>query len=1260
MTPLQQTVARIQCCSPACWWIVLFGLSFCLHSCANYRPHYHTSVRDWPRQDTPPKDSIAHRIFLLGDLGSGDPGDSLAVLDVLASHLHEAPARSSLVLLGDLVAVRPKVPDTLRLYPLQRMLAKIRDFRGRLLVVHGERDWAMGGIAGLDSLQALIRTQLPDCQITFTEPGCGDLVEVALRPDLSVVLLDSPWWLADWTDHPRINSGCEAKSRKALSLQLEELLKKRKSQNLLIAMHHPLHSGGPYGGSFPLKKHLFPLTDLQDNLWIPLPLLGSLYPLYRSTIGGTQDLAHYRYKELAQTILPLARASGPFVFAAAHEHGLQYFHAEQQHFIGSGSATRASPLHRDRGARFTYGRQGFAELQFLQDGSVWLFFRVPEAGHPRGKVVFRKRIKGALSYRKEEPPPFDLYESGVERVRRPISQVDFSHSRLGGRLWGENYRELYNHSAELPVLDLHRYRGGVTPLKLGGGYTTNTLKLLAPDGRQYIMRSVEKDPSRTLPYPFNKTFAIGVIRDQFSGIHPYAALPLPALSEAAGILHTNPKLYYVPRQPGLAPYNNDLGDAVYLLEERPDDNWEDAPHFASAPNIVGTQTLYDRLVSDGAHHLDQRALARARLFDLLIGDWDRDSDQWRWAELPRGEALIYKPIPRDRDQAFSRFKGFYLDVLRFLVGPARQFGTYGPSIPYHIRWSAYSALDFDRTFLTELEWADWQAEARRLQHRLTDSVIDRAFAEAWPSFVQAHSPKVVENLKKRCRRSLDLARRFYEHVSRLVDVKGSLNSDRFVVDRLPDGRTRVQAWQSNESGPPTRFFDRTFLPKETREIRLYGLAGADTFILRGQSKRKASILRLIGGLGRDTLRDASGVRGWRRRNIYYDFREEDKALAPGPETRIVRTDDPRKLTYDRLGHDYAYNRLQLLPDFGFNPDDGIFLGISSELSTYGFQKAPFSTRHQLNLRYAIGTNGFLGSYRATLVDVLGKWELFFDSFFSNFLYTNNFYGFGNDTPNPEEALGLEYNRVRMRKILLFPALMKQRTTNSLVAFGPLLESVQVAPTGDRFIDEIAGVLGPNTFGTKTFLGPRLLLEYDNYDDEVFRTSGIAVFLDAGWRFQLERPRRNYPYFSGHVAFYYPLDAGRRLILGTRIGGIHLFARPGEFEFYHAATLGGLGPQVNLRGFRRDRFAGRSAFFQNLGLQYKLFEWKNPILPLSGGLTAGLDYGRVWMPDTPTGRWHVGYGGGFFLNPLDLLSFRAGLFRGDRETTTFAAALGFFF
>ena len=49
-----------------------------------------------------------------------------------------------------------------------------------------------------------------------------------------------------------------------------------------------------HGGRLPLKDHLFPLTNVVPGLYLPLPLVGSAYPLYHHYWGGlrrTRELA---------------------------------------------------------------------------------------------------------------------------------------------------------------------------------------------------------------------------------------------------------------------------------------------------------------------------------------------------------------------------------------------------------------------------------------------------------------------------------------------------------------------------------------------------------------------------------------------------------------------------------------------------------------------------------------------------------------------------------------------------------------------------------------------------------------------------------------------------------------------------------------------------------------------------------------------------------------------------------------------------------
>ena len=91
-----------------------------------------------------------------------------------------------------------------------------------------------------------------------------------------------------------------------------------------------------------------------------------------------------------------ATKNGSFIFAAGHEHNLQYIQRESQHFIVSGAGSKKTPVHLGKGAEFKYGHSGFSQIDFYEDGSSWLQFWIPNETGETGKVVFRKQLKDKL------------------------------------------------------------------------------------------------------------------------------------------------------------------------------------------------------------------------------------------------------------------------------------------------------------------------------------------------------------------------------------------------------------------------------------------------------------------------------------------------------------------------------------------------------------------------------------------------------------------------------------------------------------------------------------------------------------------------------------------------------------------------------------------------------------------------------------------------------------------------------------------------
>ncbi|MCB9267928.1 MAG: metallophosphoesterase [Lewinellaceae bacterium] len=1247
-------------------YLLILG-ALLLHSCADYKLHYSRDARGWESNTPPAGLTPAHSVFLVGDAGYLVDGKTSPALILLGEKLRQAGKNSTVAYLGDNIypdGLEPKdspgrEADEAR---LKAQLDILKGYKGKVFFIVGNHDWYEHGLDGLDREKKFIEKYLDRDDVVLPKPGCGDPEEIELTDNLTLILIDSQWYLENWDGHSEINDGCEVKSREVFREYVEEAIKGNRNKNMIIAMHHPPYTNGPHGGDFTLKQHLFPLTDLNDNLWIPLPILGSVVQFLRGTVGHPQDASHPKYRELANIVIGAARKNGRFFFASGHEHNLQYTEQDEQFFIVSGAGCKESPSRLGKGTEFAYGHLGFVQLDFYQDGSSWMQYWVPEGDGSTGQVVYRKQVKGPLPDIVEEVA--DDFPPIPDSVDMPISQTDFKKGKLWSFFWGEHYRDVYNAVVKVPSLKLDEFKGGLKPEKRGGGYQTNSLRFETEDGKQYVVRSIDKDPSRTLGYPFNESFVTEVVKDNFSASHPLSAIPAARLAEAVGIYYTDPKLVYLPAQKALDIYNDEFAGSLYLFEERPDDDvWGDTPQFGNSKEILSTSDMLEEVLGEHDRLIDYRWVVRSRLFDVLIGDWDRHDDQWRWAEIDEGKYEYYRPIPRDRDQAFCKYDGLLLGIARGTAPDIKKLMVFKGNTK-RIQWLVYNARHFDKSFLTGADWSTWEEEVRRIQAAVTDERIEAAFRQAWPPEVYAlNGAEIVEKLKSRRDNLMEMARAYYKYISQKVEVVGTSEKDLFTIERLVGGQTRVRVYDTNDKGEKEfLFFGRTFEYDETKEIIFYGLDDDDIFEVTGKAE-KAIPIRIVGGLGDDTFTDESEIPETDRQIIYYDTDKENNKVELGKESVAKYKKDPKYNIYNRRTVDHNFNYSSILPSAGFNPDDGPLLGLFGQYTTYGFKKSPYASQHNLTANVALATGGIAINYYSEFIDLFGKWELSLDAAYQTPLYSINYYGLGNDSVNPEAEVddgSLDFNRVKQRLFRLVPAITRRLNSQSRFAIGPTFESIQIERTGDRYIavDSVVAELGEGFFDGQEFLGVQMVLDYRNMDNPALPARGIGLFVDVGYKHRLDDIDKSFPYLNASFSAYQHLDRARHLVFATRVGFQHRFTD--EYEFYQGATLSGPGPDANFRGFRRNRFIGNTAFYQNIDLRLKLVSSENPTLPFSVGITGGFDHGRVWLEGEDSDTWHYAYGGGLWFSPFDMFVVNASIFRGDGKANRINVTGAFFF
>lgn len=129
---------------------------------------------------------------------------------------------------------------------------------------------------------------------------------------------------------------------------------------------------------------------------------------------------------------------------------------------------------------------------------------------------------------------------------------------------GENYREAWSVPVKVPVVFLDTLLGGMEIVQEGGGTQTQSLRLKSSEGVLYSLRSINKDPASQVP-EFAWTLGLeNIVIDGISASHPYAALLVASLAETVGVLHTNPRPVFVPKQEFLGKYNEEYGNRLFF------------------------------------------------------------------------------------------------------------------------------------------------------------------------------------------------------------------------------------------------------------------------------------------------------------------------------------------------------------------------------------------------------------------------------------------------------------------------------------------------------------------------------------------------------------------------------------------------------------------------------------------------------------------------------------------------------------------------
>jgi len=1172
---------------------------------------------------------VSHRVFLLGnttDIELESPFyEGLAKLLSNKDHF-------TVVLNGDLIDSReskkPTTQDSLKIDKLLRSIAQYEN--GRVVIVTGDRDWANSGKKGLKSakkLEDLVKSMKYKNVKWAIRKGCPGPDVIELNDHLILVSINTQWYNHPFEKPEASSADCGIGTERDFLIQLENAVEDTEDKNIIVAGHFPLKSLGNYGGHFPFSKYVSP------------PILGSLNAGFRQNIGSPVDIVNERFETIRGHIENIILRKGSVIYASGHEKNVQVLRIGENYMVNSGAPTQAKYTSKDKEtALFAKAMPGLVELSYYSNGKVnYTVHNFSKSGNfkiEKTETLFSSPCETSTdgnfnsAFNPCEQTLNDTNTNETWSESTTAKAGDYNVNGFSKFLLGRHYRTTWDTPVKVPYLDLENTFGGLTIYEKGGGHQTTSLKIKGGDGREYAFRSVDKDPLQLLPFELQESIIAKVMQDVTSWQQPYGAMAVGSLLDATDILHASPKLYMMPPSKKLGAFKHKYSNLLGMLEEKPVNVKKVTQPFGDADEILQSRKMFRELYKDHDNQIDAKAYAEARMFDVLVGDWGKHEDNWKWAGYKKEKGMLYKPIPRDRDYVFSLWDGFlpYLADRKWGLPSGENFGYKLNDI----RSLTFTAQPADRRLLNELTREEWQEAAQYIQEHITEEVIDRAVKTMPEEIYESSGKEIASKLKQRIKDLKTYADQYYEQLMiGGVEVVGSNKREHFEVKRIANGSVQVNVRNTkkgtNEYGNRL-YYQRTFNPKETKEIRLYGLEGKDVFQISGEAKKSIKI-RVIGGPDPDMVSDDSKVAKGGKKTLIYEKGNKSK-LDLGEEAKMV--DHWNKELYDYDRHRFGFNRYFPIAAIGYNSDLGLGLTAGVSFTQKHALKDEYSSKHNIKGTFTTENINII-EYDGRFHHVLKKWDVEIGAFFADSNDFTDFFGIGNGTIKDDELEDDDFFETRYDSYGLFAGLVKEFWKKSSLSFHFAYENNETIREEGTILatdnpDPLPGVFGLGDANLFEFI---TALDFDFRDRANLSEKGARLFLSHQSGFVSNNDDSGYGITSGFFEQYATTKGKKPITLALRFGGSTTYGEE-TIPFY---KLQYLGQNANLRGFANNRFTGKSILYLNSELRFQLAEFKTSVVPMKFGIKGFFDTGRVYSDFDTNEDWHQGYGFGLYLVPL---------------------------
>jgi hypothetical protein len=815
----------------------------------------------------------------------------------------------------------------------------------------------------------------------------------------------------------------------------------------------------------------------------------------------------------------------------------------------------------------------------------------------------------------------NLYSSSdslsAEAAIKIIPGEEYHANKIHRYFFGTLWRDVWNTPVTLQLLDLNNFDGGLIPIEKGGGTQTASLKLKSKNGKEYRFRPLKKSLQSYVPEEAEDTFLEDLVNDQAASAFPYGAAIVSELQNALNILHAPPSLFIFPAMEDL----NEFKEFSLLpgwLEEFPDDESE----FTGAEKILNTFKLFERLETNFKERVASADYLKVRLLDIITGDWDRHTGQWRWALFESEGENIWVPIPRDRDQAFSIFNGVFPSITELIVKNLSGF-TPDPNVDDLV----YSGRFTDNKFLITLSKEDFDSVASYIRITLTDEVLLNAVKKMPEEIFPAAGEKIFSILKHRRDKIDEIASEFRRIIFRRIEINGTVNNDKAVINRLNDNELQVELFDK-ETG--FLYFDHTYNKNETSEIILYLNEGDDEAIVSGESNSSIPVI-IVGGGGKNLLIDSSIVRKKFLSLIPYHavqtsffYSSESDEIIKGKGTKVKKNPYPTPQTDEEKWEPdtkISGSEIEFEPLLRLSSEEGIFFGGGPTYYNYSFGFIPY--KYSLSLTGGYSTKLKKFSFTTNYIQT-GVFEnaIFETGLKLSRLEVINFFGFGNNTGERDHLIDRNFYNVDQSQLIISPSIaFPLGTFTEKITAGVRVKHVSTPYNQSNLI------LNNSIFNENETLYQFLLsLTVDKRNFIAAPDSGYSFILTFLHNPFSQKENFTFSTMEGEARYYIPFSLIGRTSIALRAGGKKVF---GNYPFYEAAFIGG---EYAMRGEEKHRFAGDASIFLNADFR-SYFSRRTFSLPVQTGILLLADIGRVFLKNEISNLWHFNYGGGFLFTAL---------------------------